>query len=136
MSEGSIERRRFLLGAGTAVAAGLATDMPARVGAQGAPNKDAVSVYRKIGFKVRREFNYFVQELKDIKLRTKSLARHLYIREISLDLKDQMMNMWDFSPAWQNTFQIFFQCSKTFFRADFKYGFNIFSPDNHPVMSF
>jgi gluconate 2-dehydrogenase gamma chain len=45
MSEGSIERRRFLLGAGTAVAAGLAADVPARVEAQGTQDKPAAAAF-------------------------------------------------------------------------------------------
>jgi gluconate 2-dehydrogenase gamma chain len=50
MAKDSIERRRFLVGAGTAVAAGLATELPTKVEAQGAqpvaaaPERDAMLV--------------------------------------------------------------------------------------------
>jgi hypothetical protein len=50
MADDSIERRRFLLGAGTAVAAGLATELPTKVEAQSAqpvavaPERDAMLV--------------------------------------------------------------------------------------------
>jgi gluconate 2-dehydrogenase gamma chain len=50
MAEDSIERRRFLVGAGTAVAAGLATELPTKVEAQNAqpvaaaPEHDAMLV--------------------------------------------------------------------------------------------
>jgi gluconate 2-dehydrogenase gamma chain len=50
MAKDSIERRRFLVGAGTAVAAGLATELPTNVEAQGAqpvaasPERDAMLV--------------------------------------------------------------------------------------------
>jgi gluconate 2-dehydrogenase gamma chain len=50
MADDSIERRRFLMGAGTAVAAGLATELPTKVEAQSAqpvaaaPERDAMLV--------------------------------------------------------------------------------------------
>jgi gluconate 2-dehydrogenase gamma chain len=50
MADGSIERRRFLMGAGTAVAVGLATELPTKVeaqsaqGAAGVPEREATLV--------------------------------------------------------------------------------------------
>jgi gluconate 2-dehydrogenase gamma chain len=50
MADDSIERRRFLVGAGTAVSAGLATELPTKVEAQStqpvaaAPERDAMLV--------------------------------------------------------------------------------------------
>jgi ribosomal protein S18 acetylase RimI-like enzyme len=68
-------------------------------------NTNAVSVYRKQGFQVIREFNYFVEEAKNVRLDKFELSPNYQIRPIDLSLKEQMMACWDFSPSWQNSFE-------------------------------
>lgn len=67
-------------------------------------NTSAVSVYKKLGFNVSREFNYFTQTNADIALNPKTLDSKYCIREINLDNQQQMISFWDFVPSWQNSF--------------------------------
>lgn len=67
-------------------------------------NTGAVSVYRKQGFQVSREFNYFVEETENVRLDKFELSSNYQIRPIDLSLKEQMIDCLDFSPSWQNSF--------------------------------
>lgn len=68
-------------------------------------NTNAISVYKKQGFTVKREFNYFVQDMDGLKLKPNCLTNNIVVEEISLnDLKN--VEVWfDFSPSWQNNFE-------------------------------
>ncbi len=79
-------------------------------------NTGAVSVYRKIGFEVTREFNYFRQKNTEVKNELKAkddyrvkeidLATDDYqVKEIDLALYDVIPSFWDFYPSWQNSFE-------------------------------
>jgi len=68
-------------------------------------NARAVSVYRKIGFEVSREFNYFQQ--KNLEVRNGKLFPDLPYTIHSIDINDYdgLYAFWDFEPSWQNSFE-------------------------------
>ena len=67
-------------------------------------NDAAVSVYKKLGFKVSREFNYFVEEISNIKVPAKLQGLDLQLKSIDLSYKNDLLACCDFSPSWQNSF--------------------------------
>jgi ribosomal protein S18 acetylase RimI-like enzyme len=67
-------------------------------------NTKAVSVYQKLGFEVNREFNFFVQKMDEINLGKCKMQSGNELKSIGLEYREQMMNFWDFQPAWQNSF--------------------------------
>lgn len=68
-------------------------------------NEAAVRVYRKQGFKVTREFNYFVASAGSIKPRGKNPDPEIRCKPVPLPLAEEVMIMWDFHPSWQNSFE-------------------------------
>jgi ribosomal protein S18 acetylase RimI-like enzyme len=67
-------------------------------------NTSAVSVYRKQGFEVTREFNYFVKPMADIKLVSRSIPDGFTVDVISLIELSDVSSWWDYIPSWQNSF--------------------------------
>jgi ribosomal protein S18 acetylase RimI-like enzyme len=67
-------------------------------------NIKAVSVYRKIGFKETREFNFFVWKNEEIKNEIKNPVKHYNIEMFDTDQYDSVTEFWDFYPSWQNSF--------------------------------
>ncbi|WP_288238317.1 GNAT family N-acetyltransferase, partial [uncultured Alistipes sp.] len=63
----------------------------------------AVSVYRKLGFEVTREFNYFSQETARIDLPAKVSDFPYSVRRIDIAEHDTIPGFWDFRPSWQNS---------------------------------
>lgn len=68
-------------------------------------NANAGSVYRKQGFQVSREFNYFVESDENVRLDNCLLPAGYRIQPIDLSLKEQMIACLDFTPSWQNSFE-------------------------------
>jgi len=68
-------------------------------------NTKAVSVYRNLGFEVTREFNYFMQENKEIKNENKTPDILYSIQAIDIDKFRSVSGFWDFYPSWQNSFE-------------------------------
>lgn len=68
-------------------------------------NTKAVSVYRKIGFKVTREFNYFSWKNEEIEDETKNSDTSYRIESFDIDQYDSISDFWDFDPSWQNSFE-------------------------------
>lgn len=66
-------------------------------------NAKAVSVYRKLGFEVTREFNYFSQETARIDLPAKVPDFPYSVRRIDIAEHDTIPGFWDFRPSWQNS---------------------------------
>ncbi len=77
-------------------------------------NTSAVSVYRKQGFQISREFNYFVETASDIRLKKYNLPVRYSIQTIDLSMKEQMMVCQDFAPSWQNSFESVERCLSDF----------------------
>lgn len=67
-------------------------------------NEKAVSVYRKQGFQVSREFSYFVALQVDVKINSGGLPDGFHLKPVTLDFWRDMQAMWDFQPSWQNSF--------------------------------
>ena len=68
-------------------------------------NTKAINVYKKLGFKVSREFSYFVQDADNVLVSEHILPSEYKIQEIDLSRKEEMVLLWDFFPSWQNSFE-------------------------------
>lgn len=68
-------------------------------------NTNAISVYKKQGFEVLREFNYFVQSNESVKVSNDVHLLDFVIKEIALIDYDAVSAFWDFTPSWQNSFE-------------------------------
>ncbi|MBE0651639.1 MAG: GNAT family N-acetyltransferase [Bacteroidales bacterium] len=67
-------------------------------------NTKAVSVYKKLGFEVTREFHYSTQTKEEIKSQRERKNSQHFIQQIELNLCKSKTNFWDFYPSWQNSF--------------------------------
>jgi ribosomal protein S18 acetylase RimI-like enzyme len=68
-------------------------------------NTGAISVYKKLGFVVTREFNYFTQQASGLMIPVKILPSDYFIWEIELKHDDEIKDFDDFTPSWQNSFE-------------------------------
>ncbi len=69
-------------------------------------NTAAVSVYRKLGFEVSREFGYFRAASDDVRSAGEGLGGDYEIRHIEpAALRDGGAEFCDFEPSWQNGFE-------------------------------
>lgn len=96
-------------------------------------NTKAVSVYRKLGFEVSREFNYFTQVNQEIKIPESLASGDFIFREIGPDSKELFMQFWDYLPSWQNSFEAINRCRENFkitgaFSKNKLVGYCIFEP--------
>jgi ribosomal protein S18 acetylase RimI-like enzyme len=96
-------------------------------------NDKAISVYKKLGFEVSREFNYFVNEAKMLTVIKKELSRDYTIRQITVDDLGELTMFWDFAPSWQNCFTSIFRSQTDFivlgaYRENHLVGYGIFEP--------
>lgn len=67
-------------------------------------NKKAVSVYKKIGFEISREFNYYVLKNEEYRPIEKIMQSDYRIEQISKTVSKSMIKFCDFNPSWQNSF--------------------------------
>jgi len=100
-------------------------------------NSKAVSVYSKAGFKVSREFNYFVEVQKNIKLYSKELSAEYSIKQTELNQK-LMSDFFDFNPSWQNSFDAISRKQEDFnvigaFKEHKLIGFCVFEPNSGDI---
>ncbi|MBI9058488.1 MAG: GNAT family N-acetyltransferase [Labilibaculum sp.] len=68
-------------------------------------NEKAVSIYKKLGFEMSREFNYFVKDNSELKFGTKQLNQGYQVIDIDLNNTISMLEFCDFNPSWQNSFE-------------------------------
>jgi len=68
-------------------------------------NTKAVSVYKKLGFVVSREFNYFKQPCSSVSIYSGQLSSDYCILEAGLEQSSDFARFWNFSPSWQNGFE-------------------------------
>ena len=68
-------------------------------------NTGAISVYRKLGFEVVREFYYFCPENEQVNRDIKVLDFSYRIEPININEYDSIDNFWDFKPSWQNSME-------------------------------
>jgi ribosomal protein S18 acetylase RimI-like enzyme len=67
-------------------------------------NTAAVSVYKNLGFKVSREFNYFVTKADKIKINSRIYNPSWKLKEIEFSDAEALPDFCDFIPSWQNSF--------------------------------
>ena len=68
-------------------------------------NTGAVSVYRKIGFGVTRNFCYFRPDIEQINKDTTVLDFPYRLQPIDINVFRSIPDFWDFKPSWQNSFE-------------------------------
>jgi ribosomal protein S18 acetylase RimI-like enzyme len=66
-------------------------------------NTKAVSVYRKLNFKVTREFNYFVWKNEEFKNNIENIKTSVKIEYLDIKEYDSFSYFGDFYPSWQNS---------------------------------
>jgi ribosomal protein S18 acetylase RimI-like enzyme len=76
-------------------------------------NTKAVSVYKKVGFEVAREFDFFKEQSANLSL-NKPLTPPYYLVPVSLTKVQDLSHMWDFYPAWQNSTESMFRMESSF----------------------
>ncbi len=67
-------------------------------------NEKAVSLYRRLGFEVSREFNYFTRATSQLHLPSISKESGYRILPAKLSEKARMSIFWNHPPSWQNSF--------------------------------
>jgi ribosomal protein S18 acetylase RimI-like enzyme len=66
-------------------------------------NTNAFELYRKAGFKVTREFEYFISKKNDIQFPEPDPDIAYTIKEIKAPSWDKFKSFWDYKPSWQNS---------------------------------
>ncbi|MBU1012915.1 MAG: GNAT family N-acetyltransferase [Bacteroidetes bacterium] len=66
-------------------------------------NTKAYELYKKAGFEVLREFDYFVSPIESINTTTEELITGFSINEIDEPQWDLFSTFRDFTPSWQNS---------------------------------
>lgn len=66
-------------------------------------NIKAYELYKKAGFKVTREFDYFISSIDKLNFR-KLNKNQIVIKEIANPDWNLLETFWDFEPSWQNSF--------------------------------
>lgn len=67
-------------------------------------NHKALSVYKKLGFEVTWEFNYFIQEMSEVKKVPIKAGKNVLVRQVDFDDCQRMTGFLDFTNSWQNSF--------------------------------
>jgi len=67
-------------------------------------NAKAVSVYRKLGFEIRREFAFFSQTNSAVESRLPGSGPSFEIVPVRLEEHPEFIGFGDFQPSWQNGF--------------------------------
>lgn len=101
-------------------------------------NTGALSVYRKLGFEVTREFYYFKPKNEQINRVVSTLDSSYTLQPIKMDEHNAMSDFWDFKPSWQNSFEAInktredFICLGVFFESRLV-GYGVFEPGSGDV---
>ena len=101
-------------------------------------NAKAVSVYKKLGFQITREFNYFSQEADLVKKAGNHKQPDFEIKEIDIPEEIDLKNFYDFEPSWQNSFESVKRKQEDFlisgaFHKNNLVGFCIFEPNSGDI---
>ncbi len=100
-------------------------------------NEKAISVYKNLGFTVRRSFNYYTRERSLLKNPYKEIPAGYRIFEIKFrDLNG--VNLGDFNPSWQNSNESINRRLEDFrilgaFNNENLAGYCIFEPDSGDI---
>jgi len=68
-------------------------------------NTNAIDLYKKAGFQITREFNYFVSEKKHVRWGDTQKAGNVTLLEINDADWSILESFWDFQPSWQNSIE-------------------------------
>lgn len=95
-------------------------------------NTKAVSVYRKLGFEIVREFDYAMQTNSEVHVSRRAEPQHL-LRRIVPEESDSVCGFWDFYPSWQNSMESVGRASGDFiclgaFDGERLVGYAVFDP--------
>ncbi len=101
-------------------------------------NLTAVKIYRKNGFEVSREFNYFVQDNHKINIKEKVIHNNFSVQQVSLEECKANRHFMDFNPSWQNSFESIERMKEDFiatgaFINSSLAGYCIFEPDSGDI---
>lgn len=66
-------------------------------------NKSAYDLYKKAGFKVTREFDYYTASIDRLKINYTTKIDGITIKEIDNPDWNILKSFWDFEPSWQNS---------------------------------
>lgn len=96
-------------------------------------NTGALSVYRKLGFEVTREFYYFKLKNDQISKTIRTLDFPYTLKPIKIDEYNSISNFWDFKPSWQNSIEAIERSLEDFiclgiFSESKLIGYSIFEP--------
>lgn len=95
-------------------------------------NTGAVSVYRKIGFQVTREFYYFRAETRQVRNKVHVDIPYT-LQVIRIEDHVSVSDFWDFKPSWQNSLEAIGRAADTFvclgvFIENRLVGYGVFEP--------
>jgi ribosomal protein S18 acetylase RimI-like enzyme len=101
-------------------------------------NEKAISIYRKIGFKVTREFNYFVWKNEELNNEIKKPDPPYSVEQFDIDKYVSISEFWDSYPSWQNSFESIQRAKKDFinlgvFSDNKLIGYCVFEPDSGDI---
>lgn len=96
-------------------------------------NVGAISVYKKLGFEVVREFNYFTGKPNEVLSGNSKPDSNIHIKSIDLKSREKMTQFWDFKPSWQNNFESISRSRSEFiikgaFQKEELVGYAVFEP--------
>lgn len=96
-------------------------------------NAGAISVYRKLGFEVTREFYYFKSPRERIDSRAKTLDFPCLLKPIKIEEQHSISDFWDFRPSWQNSLESIGRAADDFiclgvFSGNRLIGYGVFEP--------
>ncbi len=77
-------------------------------------NDKAISIYKKAGFKVNRELNYFRDHVELINIETAVNQAQFEIKRIELETIKTTEYFLDFYPSWQNNFDSIHRAKEDF----------------------
>ncbi len=101
-------------------------------------NTKAVSIYKKLGFEISREFNYFVQAQNEINLKLNKTLPSYKIELTDIGKCESKKAYGDFNPSWQNSFESISRDTSRFkfmgaYQEDDLLGFCIFEPSSGDI---
>jgi len=101
-------------------------------------NTSALSVYRKAGFEVSREFYYFRPEIRRIHTEHKPIDFPCTLQPIDIHADTAISSFWDFRPSWQNSPESITRSPEGFiclgaFRHEILIGYCVFEPASGDV---
>ncbi len=66
-------------------------------------NTSAIELYKKLGFKISRTFDYYVANKDGLAEINSELPAGLKIKEVKTPDWDHLKTFWDMTPSWQNS---------------------------------